>query len=109
MTEWTRIPMEITNETDRRTMAAILTSVGLEVRIVKVKAAHTANTSNTASRHKERPSHHRRAVSHLYGFFALVVQMMSHRSALFLTPLRAFFASSFVTLPFPFRSAPRFI
>lgn len=29
MTEWTRIPMEITNETDRRTMAAILASVGL--------------------------------------------------------------------------------
>ena len=37
MTEWTRIPMEITNETDRRTMSAILASVGLEVRIVKVK------------------------------------------------------------------------
>ena len=37
MDDWTRIPMEITNETDRRTMSAILTSVGLEVRIVKVK------------------------------------------------------------------------
>ena len=37
MTEWTRIPMEITNETDRRTLCPILTSVGLEVRIVKVK------------------------------------------------------------------------
>lgn len=37
MTEWIRIPIEITNETDRRTMAAILASVGLEVRIVKVK------------------------------------------------------------------------
>ena len=37
MTEWTRIPIEITNETDRRTLAAILASVGLEVRIVKVK------------------------------------------------------------------------
>ena len=37
MDDWTRIPMEITNETDRRTMAAILASVGLEVRIVKVK------------------------------------------------------------------------
>ena len=37
MTEWTRIPIEITNETDRRTMAAILATVGLEVRIVKVK------------------------------------------------------------------------
>ena len=35
MTEWTRIPMEIPNETDRRTLCAILTSVGLEVRIVK--------------------------------------------------------------------------
>ena len=37
MTEWTRIPIEISNETDRRTMTAILASVGLEVRIVKVK------------------------------------------------------------------------
>ena len=37
MDEWTRIPMEITNETDRRTLCAIPTSVGLEVRIVKVK------------------------------------------------------------------------
>ena len=37
MTEWTRIPIEITNETDRRTLTAILASVGLEVRIVKVK------------------------------------------------------------------------
>lgn len=37
MDDWTRIPMEITNETDRRTMSAILVSVGLEVRTVKVK------------------------------------------------------------------------
>ena len=37
MADWTRIPMEITNETDRRTICAILASVGLEVRIVKVK------------------------------------------------------------------------
>ena len=37
MTEWTRIPLPIEAETDRRTMAAILASVGLEVRIVKVK------------------------------------------------------------------------
>ena len=37
MDDWTRIPMEITNETDRRTLCAILASVGLEVRIVKVK------------------------------------------------------------------------
>ena len=37
MDDWTRIPMEITNETDRRTLCAILASVGLAVRIVKVK------------------------------------------------------------------------
>ena len=37
MDDWTSITMEIPNEADRRTMAAILTSVGLEVRIVKVK------------------------------------------------------------------------
>ena len=37
MDDWTRIPMEIPNETDRRTLCAILSSVGLEVRIVKVK------------------------------------------------------------------------
>ena len=35
MNDWTRIPMEIPNEADRRTLCAILTSVGLEVRIVK--------------------------------------------------------------------------
>ena len=37
MTDWNRIPMEIPNETDRRTLCAILTSVGMEVRVVKVK------------------------------------------------------------------------
>ena len=37
MTDWTRIPMEIPNEADRRTICAILASVGLEVRVVKVK------------------------------------------------------------------------
>ena len=37
MDDWTRIPMEIPNETDRRTLCAILTSVGMEVRVVKVK------------------------------------------------------------------------
>ena len=37
MDDWTRIPMEIANETDRRTLCAILTSVGMEVRVVKVK------------------------------------------------------------------------
>ena len=35
MDDWTRIPMEIPNEADRRTLCAILASVGLEVRIVK--------------------------------------------------------------------------
>ena len=29
MTEWTRISIEISNETDRRTLCAILASVGL--------------------------------------------------------------------------------
>lgn len=37
MDDWTRIPMEIPNETDRRTLCAILTSVGMEVRVVKVR------------------------------------------------------------------------
>lgn len=37
MTDWTRIPVEIASETDRRTMVSILASVGLEVRIVKVR------------------------------------------------------------------------
>lgn len=37
MNDWTRIPVEIASETDRRTMTAILASVGLEVRIVKVR------------------------------------------------------------------------
>ena len=37
MDDWTRIPLPTEAETDRRTMAAILASVGLEVRIVKVK------------------------------------------------------------------------
>lgn len=32
---WTRIPVEIANETDRRTLCSILASVSLEVRIVK--------------------------------------------------------------------------
>ena len=37
MNEWNRIPAEISSETDRRTMSAILASVGLEVRIVREK------------------------------------------------------------------------
>ena len=37
MTEWTRIPLPIEAETDRRTMTAVLASIGLEVRVVKVR------------------------------------------------------------------------
>ena len=35
--EWTRIPAPIESDTDRRALAAILASAGLEVRIVKHK------------------------------------------------------------------------
>ncbi len=35
MPEWTRIPSPIESEADRRELAAILTSHGLEVRIVR--------------------------------------------------------------------------
>lgn len=37
MSAWKRIPVEIDNETDRRTLAGILTAYGLEVRIVRIK------------------------------------------------------------------------
>lgn len=37
MSNWTRIPAEITGEDDRRTLAAILTSAGLEARVAKVR------------------------------------------------------------------------
>ena len=37
-TEWTRIPSPIDAEADRRTICAILISIGFEVRIVKIKA-----------------------------------------------------------------------
>ena len=36
--EWTRIPSPIDAEADRRPICAILISIGLEVRIVKIKA-----------------------------------------------------------------------
>lgn len=36
--EWTRIPSPIDAEADRRNICAILISIGLEVRIVKIKA-----------------------------------------------------------------------
>lgn len=37
MEQWFRIPAEVKSDTDRRDLAAILTSLGLSVRIVKVK------------------------------------------------------------------------
>ena len=37
-TEWTRIPAPVDNGADRRTLLGILGSLGLEVRIVKIKA-----------------------------------------------------------------------
>lgn len=40
-TDWTRIPLPIDAEADRRQLCAILTAAGLEVRVVRVKA--TAN------------------------------------------------------------------
>ena len=36
-TEWTRIPAPVDSESDRRTLLGILGSLGLEVRIVKVR------------------------------------------------------------------------
>lgn len=38
--EWTRIPSPIEKEDDRRTLTAILASVELEVRIVKVRVGN---------------------------------------------------------------------
>lgn len=35
MNEWTRIPLPIESEADRRTLVSILASAGLEVRIVR--------------------------------------------------------------------------
>ncbi len=37
MEQWTRIPAEVKSETDRRDLTAILSSLGLAVRIVRVK------------------------------------------------------------------------
>ena len=34
---WTRIPLPIDSEQDRRTLAGILSSAGLEVRVVKAR------------------------------------------------------------------------
>jgi len=41
---WVRIPEPILSETDRRELAAILTSAGLEVRIVRAKLKPNGNT-----------------------------------------------------------------
>ena len=38
--EWIRTPAPIESEDDRRTLTAILASVGLEVRIVKVRVGN---------------------------------------------------------------------
>lgn len=37
MTDWVCIPAPFENETDRRTICGLLTSIGLEVRVVRVK------------------------------------------------------------------------
>lgn len=40
---WTRIPVPIDNETDRRTMVCILAASGLEVRVIKVRATPSSS------------------------------------------------------------------
>lgn len=40
MASWKRIPANITDEADRRQLAAILTAYGLEVRIVRLKTTN---------------------------------------------------------------------
>ena len=37
---WIRIPANITDEADRRALAAVLTAYGLEVRIVRLKTTN---------------------------------------------------------------------
>ena len=41
MTDWTRIPAPIENEQDRRTICGILTSAGLEVRVIRAKTGES--------------------------------------------------------------------
>lgn len=41
MTDWTRIPSPIENEQDRRTICGILTSAGLEVRVIRAKTGES--------------------------------------------------------------------
>lgn len=38
--KWIRIPANITDEADRRALAAVLTAYGLEVRIVRLKTTN---------------------------------------------------------------------
>lgn len=38
--KWIRIPTPITEEADRRSLAAVLTAYGLEVRIVRIKSTN---------------------------------------------------------------------
>lgn len=38
--KWIRIPTPITEEADRRSLAAVLTANGLEVRIVRIKSTN---------------------------------------------------------------------
>ena len=47
--EWIRIPLPVTEESDRRTLCAVLASMGLEVRIVRIRATK----SGTAKRYVE--------------------------------------------------------
>ena len=42
-TIWSRIPIPIESEQDRRTMTAILASVGLEVRVVKERSTPSSS------------------------------------------------------------------
>ena len=43
MMDWTRIPSPIEQESDRRTLCAILAAAGLEVRVVRVKATKSVS------------------------------------------------------------------
>ena len=38
--KWIRIPVPVVDESDRRSLAAILTACGLEVRIVRIKSTN---------------------------------------------------------------------
>lgn len=40
--DWTRIPVPIADEKDRRELCAILSSAGLEVRVVRIRKSKNA-------------------------------------------------------------------